>query len=55
VVSKAASGLLFDVRVSDFATFAVVPVIIGGIATVASFVPAQRAARLDPMDALRYE
>ena len=55
IVSKAASRLFFDIRLADFASFALVPFIITAIATLASLLPAQRAARLDPMDALRYE
>ncbi len=54
-VSKTAASLFFEMRAADFAAFAVVPVIIVGIAIVASFIPARRAARLDPMEALRYE
>jgi len=55
VLSKAASKLFFDLRPADFGSFAAVPFLIIGIAIFASFVPAQRAARLDPMKALRYE
>jgi len=54
-VSKTAASLFFEMRAADFAAFAVVPGIIVGIAIVASFIPARRAARLDPMEALRYE
>jgi putative ABC transport system permease protein len=49
------SSLLFDVRSTDLLTFATVATILMVMAVLAAFVPALRAARLDPMVALRYE
>jgi predicted lysophospholipase L1 biosynthesis ABC-type transport system permease subunit len=47
--------LLFDVTPGDPATFAFAMLLLGAIALVASNIPARRAARLDPMSALRSE
>lgn len=47
--------LLFEVSPNDPATFALVSSLLFVIALVACFVPARRAARVDPMIALRYE
>jgi predicted permease len=47
--------LLFDVRPTDPLTFAFVCGILVAVAMVASFLPARRAAQVDPMVALRYE
>jgi putative ABC transport system permease protein len=49
------SKLLFNVPRSDPATFIIVSLCLGGIALLASYIPAQRAMRVDPMVALRYE
>lgn len=49
------SSLLFGVTAADPATFAVVGVLLVIVALAASFVPARRAMRLDPLQALRYE
>ena len=48
-------SLLFDVTRADPATFAVVLACIVGATLMAAYVPARRAARLDPTIALRTE
>jgi putative ABC transport system permease protein len=45
--------LVFGVAVRDPLTFAIVPLVLLAVATVAAIVPARRAAAIDPMDALR--
>jgi putative ABC transport system permease protein len=45
--------LLFGVRASDPVTFAAVAIVLVAVALVAAAVPARRAARLDPVSALR--
>jgi putative ABC transport system permease protein len=49
------SKLLFHVPQTDPATFIAISVCLGGIALLASYIPARRAMRVDPMVALRYE
>ena len=49
------SKLLFNVPQTDPATFIVVSLCLGGIALLASYIPARRAMRVDPMVALRHE
>ena len=46
-------SLLFGVSATDPAVLVVVPVVLLGIAALASFAPARRAARVDPVEALR--
>jgi predicted permease len=48
-------SLLFGVRSWDLSTLAAVAVVLGGSALLASYVPARRAASLDPVDVLRSE
>jgi ABC-type antimicrobial peptide transport system permease subunit len=48
-------GLLFGVTRTDMATFAVVPILLAGVAVLAAYVPATRATRVDPAIALRLE
>ena len=46
-------SLLFEVRGTDPITFLVVAGILGAVALVATYIPAQRAARIDPIHSLR--
>jgi putative ABC transport system permease protein len=48
-------NLLYGVRPTDAATYGVVCAALLAIALVASLIPAQRAARVDPMETLRAE
>jgi putative ABC transport system permease protein len=48
-------GLLFGIGPRDTATFVVAPVVLAAVALVAAYVPARRAAHLEPMQALRAE
>jgi ABC-type antimicrobial peptide transport system permease subunit len=48
-------SMLFDTAPTDLATFVVVPLVLGVVAVVASYAPARRATRVDPIAALRAE
>jgi len=53
--SRAVSSLLYGVPPSDPPTFVAVIAVLGGAALLASYLPARRAARVDPLLALRHE
>jgi putative ABC transport system permease protein len=55
VTSRALASLLFDLSPTDPATLAAVCALLGTIALVASYLPARRATRIDPVVALRAE
>jgi predicted permease len=49
------AGLLYGVGPSDVSTFLSVPIVLIAIALVASYIPARRASKMEPVVALRYE
>ncbi len=55
MLAKLIESLLFGVDARDPATFAAVAVLLACVAVAASYVPARRAMRVDPMVALRHE
>ncbi len=55
VATRFLSTLLYGVSPTDPATFAVVALILGAVALLAGWLPARRAARVDPASCLRYE
>ncbi|HEV3140909.1 MAG TPA: ABC transporter permease, partial [Vicinamibacterales bacterium] len=54
-LSRLIASLLFNVSPTDVVTFVVVPLVLAAAAIGASYLPALRATRIDPMIALRYE
>jgi putative ABC transport system permease protein len=49
------AGLLFEVSTTDPWTFAAVAALVIAVALLASYIPARRASRVDPLVALRVE
>jgi len=55
LVTRFLRTMLFGVSPFDPVSFVGVAVVLSAIALVASYVPARRAAKVDPVEALRYD
>jgi putative ABC transport system permease protein len=54
-ITRSMRGLLFEIGPADPFTFVLVTVLLGGVASLACYLPARRAAHVDPMEALGCE
>jgi len=51
--SRVMTGLLYGVSPTDASTLVAVTILLSAVAVAAAYMPARRAARLDPISALR--
>jgi putative ABC transport system permease protein len=54
-VMRSLSSLLFNITPTDPTTFVLIALLLSCVALLASYLPARRATKVDPLVALRYE
>ena len=54
-LAKLIAAILYGVEARNVAVFASVPIVLAVVAVAAAAIPAYRASRVDPLEALRYE
>ena len=54
-LTRLLAGLVYGVSTTDPVTFVSLPVVLGAVAFVAALLPAMRATRVDPLEALRVD
>jgi putative ABC transport system permease protein len=54
-LTRVMKNLLFNVSPTDPATFALIALLLVAVALIASYIPARRAAKVDPLLAIRNE
>jgi len=54
-LTRVMKNLLFNVSATDPVTFALIALLLVAIALTASYIPARRAAKIDPLQAIRHD
>jgi putative ABC transport system permease protein len=54
-ITRVLSSVLYGVKATDLLTFGGVSLLLASVAVIASYIPARRAATIEPMQALRTE